>query len=331
MSADHDATLLGIDAAMAESQLGMSRIVAIVRSLKAFTAPKLTAIQQIDLSEVIDHACAMAGTEIRHRARLEKEYGHVPAIAADAGQLTQVVLNLLLNAAESIAEGDAHANEIRVTTRLRDGEVVISVRDTGPGIAPSVKGRLFDPFVTTKAGTGQGLGLSLCADIVARHGGRIELANIDAPGAQFDVVLPTDTGFEVPVAAASPPKSATASRILVIDDEVPLLQAYQRMLGTQHRVVTASRGQAALELLARDADFDVILCDLMMPDMDGVGFFDALRDAHPDLAGRVVFCTGGAFTTRSTEFLDRTSARCLEKPLELESLEALLAEMSATR
>src|SRR5690606_17161169 len=134
---------------------------------------------------------------------------------------------------------------------------------------------IFEPFVTTKpAAEGTGLGLSVCADIVAKHSGRLSLNQELRPGAAFDLYLPLANGLQPKLAAPEHPKpsaSPRASRVLIVDDEASLVRAYRRVLGRNHEVVGAYGGEEALRLLARDDHFDLILCDLMMPRVDGVG------------------------------------------------------------
>jgi two-component system, cell cycle sensor histidine kinase and response regulator CckA len=278
---------------------------------------------------VLELAINMAFNEIRHRARLVKDYGEVPAVEADEARLGQVFLNLLVNAAHAIREGQVERNEIRVRTRTdRAGRAVIEIRDTGCGIAPDVLGRIFDPFFTTKAvGDGSGLGLAICHGVVAALGGEITVESEPGKGSVFRVALPPaplGSGTGAPASRArSSFESDRRGRVLVIDDEAMLTTTIQRILH-KHEVTVAGSGREALEKIAAGADFEVILCDLMMPEMTGMDFHAELARLHPELLDRVVFLTGGAFTPAARAFLDGVPNDRLEKPFDPQNLRALV-------
>ena len=162
--------------ALREAQLGAERVRGIVRDLKTLSRPDESNTSVLDVHRALDISVSMAWNEIRHRARLVKDYAlDLPRVIGNEGRLGQVFLNLLINAAHSIPEGSANSNEIRVVTRADAGRVVVEVRDTGTGIAAEHQRRLFDPFFTTKPqGLGTGLGLSICHTIVAALGGEID-------------------------------------------------------------------------------------------------------------------------------------------------------------
>jgi CheY-like chemotaxis protein len=270
----------------------------------------------------------MAWNEIRHRARLVKAYGPVPPVEGSESRLGQVVLNLLVNAAHAITEGSAEQNEIRVTTSTdAEGRAVLEVRDTGGGIAPGARQRIFDPFFTTKEiGVGTGLGLSICHGIVSAMGGTIAVDSQPGAGSLFRVVLPPASAappasrFAAP--AAAPPRRC---RILVVDDEPLIAAMLRRTLAPDHEVVAAESGREALHRLVDDRErFDLVLCDLMMPEMTGMEVHAALARSAPDEAERLVFVTGGAFTPRAQAFLAGVPNRCIDKPIDVLQLRALV-------
>jgi CheY-like chemotaxis protein len=174
------------------------------------------------------------------------------------------------------------------------------------------------------------LGLSISHEIVRRHGGTMT-AQSDGKGARFEIVLPEHTGLEpsrpTPPRSQAPTTGARA-RILLIDDEEMLRRVLKATL-RDHDVELAEDGAAALAIVRRDQAFDVILCDLMMPNVDGPAFFDILSVEFPHLVERVVFVTGGVFTSRARDFLARVPARVLDKPLGLDVLRGVVAEMLA--
>ncbi len=312
-----------------ESQSGVSRITSITRELRGFSRMSQDAIDEIDLNDVVQAACKMTGNEIRHRARLELRLNPLPHITGHADRLTQVITNLLLNATQSIREGEASLNRILVETQVVDKQIQVSISDTGCGISATHIPHLFEPFFTTKgSGEGTGLGLALCADIVHRHGGEISVDSAKGKGARFTLIFPTDTGLRRTDGQHSRPPAGAPRRLrlLIIDDEPLLLRAYERMLGRDHDVEVALGGEQGLRVLRARRDFDLILCDLMMPDCDGPAVYQALSQEAPELLERLQFCSGGAFTQRVTDFLARVGRPVLEKPLNPARLSRLLED-----
>ena len=320
--------------ALVEAQEGTVRVRRIVRDLKIFARGDEEAYGVIDLRHVIESSISMVWNEIRHRARLVKDLSDVPPIEASESRLGQVFLNLLLNAAQAIEAGDAAANEIRVATETDEaGRVVIMVSDTGVGIPPEILGRIFDPFFTTKpVGFGTGLGLFICHGIIKAMNGDISVESQPGKGTTFRVVLPAATRVETPKVEVSDAPVVEAGsrvrrRVLLIDDEPHIASGIERALASDHDVVTATSGQEAMRTLAIDDRFDVILCDLMMPNVTGMDLFAYLERERPALVSRMVFMTGGAFTPGAGAFLTRISNRCLEKPFDVARLRATIREV----
>jgi CheY-like chemotaxis protein len=308
-----------------------NRVRDIARDLKLFSRAEEGKIADVDVREVAESSIRLAWNEIRHRARLQKDFQDVPPVRVNESRLGQVLLNLLVNAAQAIREGNAQENVIRVATR-RDGsgQVLIEVSDTGPGIPADVLHRLFTPFFTTKpAGIGTGLGLAICRRIITAVGGEITAESRVGRGTTFRVHLPASKqGTQTSPAPPRPPSDAPVAQatILVIDDEEAVIRAIQRVLGTQHRVTAYSHAAEALKTIAAGARYDLIISDLVMPEMTGMDFYEELTRAAPEQAERVVFLTGGAFTARAREFLDRVAATCLDKPFNPQALRELVNE-----
>jgi signal transduction histidine kinase len=318
---------------------GIQRITKIVRDMRGFSREEQDTIEMVDLNAVIQSARSIAHNEIRHRAQLVLELAPLPPIAGDRTKLGQVVVNLLVNAAQAIEGGGADQPEIHVATRHAAGKLHLTVSDRGCGIAPKDLSRIFEPFFTTKAVFGgTGLGLSISGEIVRRHGGAITVRSELGKGTTFEVVLPEDTGLApLPRASegavvnpSSPAVPQARARILLTDDEPLLRRAFGRML-TPHEVVQAASGVEALAIVRQDQAFDVVLCDLMMEDLDGPGLYDALGEEFPALTQRVVFITGGAFTPRVRAFLKRVRAPVLEKPITREDLLRVVERMVGMR
>jgi CheY-like chemotaxis protein len=219
-----------------------------------------------------------------------------------------------------------------VKTGREGNEVFVEIRNSGEVIPEDIKTRIFDPFFTTKEmGQGTGLGLSISYNTVRQHGGRIEVKSDAKHGTAFRVWLPVDEGGEVSrVEQDSRPATTGASgRILIVDDEEPILSSLARLFRNQHEVHTASSGREALDLLRRDAGFDVILCDLMMSEISGMDVYERATRDHSGLARRFIFMTGGAFTPRAQTFFGRTRLPKFEKPIDADDLLDLIQQVLA--
>ncbi|HSN15493.1 MAG TPA: ATP-binding protein, partial [Anaeromyxobacteraceae bacterium] len=204
-------------AALRDAATGAERVRDIVRDLKVFSRASSEERHPTSLVRVLQSAGNLAGPEIRHRARFHLEVGELPPVMANESRLSQVFLNLLVNAAQAIPAGRPEENSIEVTGRTgADGRVVVEVRDTGCGIPLADQKRIFDPFFTTKpAGVGTGLGLAICHGIVTGLGGEIDVESAPGAGSTFRVVLPATLEPlqpDEPPAARAP---ASRARILV--------------------------------------------------------------------------------------------------------------------
>jgi CheY-like chemotaxis protein len=314
--------------ALEDTRDGGRRVREIVRGLQAF-ARRGDFQETLDVREVARAAASMVSNELRHRARLVVEAGDVPPVRASASGLGQAFLNLLANAAQAIPEGHAAENVVRVaTSTAADGRAVVEVSDSGVGIPPELLPRIFDPFFTTRpVGAGTGLGLSTCHGIVTAAGGEITVESAVGKGTTFRVLLPP---APPPVEEPSPPKSEPAPparrlRILVVDDEPLVGTAVARTLSSEHEVVTRTSAEVVLREVLAGARYDLILCDLMMPNMTGMELHARLAATSPDAARRMVFLTGGAFTTAAQEFIERTGIEPLEKPFDPRALRERIA------
>lgn len=304
----------------AEAQLGADRIRKIVRGLKTLSRVDDERRTVVDIHALLELSINMTFNEIRHRARLVKDYGKIPLVEADDARLGQVFINLLINAAQAVPEGAGTANEIRIVTSTDpSGQAIIEVRDTGVGIPEAHLGRIFDPFFTTKpVGVGTGLGLSICHSIVTALSGEITVSSQEGRGTTFRVALPAAASSVTRPGPSLRPRKAppvTSAAVLVVDDEPAVGNVLRRLL-RDHRVTVVTKAKHALELLNSGTQFDVILSDLMMPDMSGMELYDELAHRFPRLAERVVFVSGGAFTPLADAFLGRVSNELLDKPFD---------------
>jgi CheY-like chemotaxis protein len=244
----------------------------------------------------------------------------LPPLWADPHQLQQVVINLLTNAHQALCEAST-PRQLTITTRFdpRQTQVGLEIADTGPGMPPEVQARIFEPFFTTKAaGVGTGLGLSLCQGIIESHGGTITVESQPGHGTVFHVTLPVEA-TPVTVADASPADAVTPldgqeRAILVVDDEAGIAKALAYLLRRDgHQVDTAANGRLALAKL-QEHSYDLVLCDLRMPELDGPGLYRALEARAPHLLSRFIFLTGDTLSPEAETFLRQTGVPRLTKP-----------------
>lgn len=250
----------------------------------------------------------------------------LPSIDGNTNQLQQVFVNLLTNAAQAIHASDRPGTiTIRVEPWL-DG-VAVELADDGPGIPGELADRIFEPFFTTKPeGEGTGLGLSICHGIITEHGGRLALIDAGPPGATFRIELPGGTS-PAPPPATLPPTPANR-HILIVDDEPHILHYVRAALEDWgHTVEVAADGAAALKATGTRA-YDVILTDLRMPQVSGRAFYETLLEQDPDLAARVVFCTGDTVAGDTKAFLSQSGRPWLLKPFTLNELRTTVASVA---
>ncbi|MBL9037825.1 MAG: response regulator [Archangium sp.] len=322
--------VLELDEPLRDARESADRVRLIVRDLKVLSRGDEEKRGPVDVKHVIESSLRMARNEIRHRAKLVTDFADVPAVFGNDARLGQVFLNLVMNAAQAVPEGRANENEIRVSTK-RDGPdwVVVEVKDSGVGIPEAVLGRIFDPFFSTKPiGVGTGLGLAICQRIVHSLNGRLLVESEVGRGTTFRVVLPVapdDDTEEVEIEPMlTPTRRAT---ILLVDDERLLGVALRRALQHEHDVTVVTDVREALDRLRAGARFDIILTDVMMPHQTGADLYAELTRLAPDQAARVVFITGGAFTSVARDFLGQVPNLRLEKPFELSELRGVIARV----
>jgi PAS domain S-box-containing protein len=318
-----------LDELTREARQGAERVRKIVSGLKTFSRADSERRVILDVHQVLDLALNMSFNEIRHRARLAKDYGEAPAVEADESRLGQVFVNLLVNAAHAIPEGQADRNEIRIVTRAEGERAIIEVRDTGSGIPANVLGRIFDPFFTTKpVGVGTGLGLSISHSIVTELGGEITVHSEVGKGTTFRVALPGTRAHAASDAAenAGAGRTIRVGRVLIVDDDELGARSLSRVL-RPHDVTIKHDGRQALEAIRAGKQFDAILCDLMMPEMTGMDLHRELAREQPHLVEKMIFMTGGAFTPAAREFLGRVPNDRLEKPCTPQAVRALVQRL----
>ncbi len=317
---------------------GLERLRGVVVDLRAFSKGDTDSVRNVDVRAVLGRVLRMADKSLLSRAHVIEDLAPVPPVLGNEGRLSQVFLNLLVNAAEALPETPRESNRIRIRTRAcADGRVEIAIGDTGAGIDLALKDRIFDSFFTTKGSrSGTGLGLAICRRIISEHGGEVFARTVDSDEieppfrTEFVTLLPVALLPPAPpIESAPPPKSGPSRRVLLVDDEPRLLRTLGGLLSSNHEVTTADSGEKALQLLANAKEpFEVIVCDMMMHGLDGVGFHELVQSRYPGLERRVIFMTGGAFTKRARSFLLSVPNKRLDKPFELHALNVAIEEVS---
>ncbi len=301
----------------------------IVQSLSTFSRQRKAERRPVSINEIIEQSLTLEAYQLKTRniAVAKALDPELPPTMADAAQLQQVLLNLFVNAQHAMS-GTSGRGTLTVRSKRADGRIRIEVEDDGPGIPERNLSRVFEPFFTTKeVGKGTGLGLSISYGIIEEHQGRIWAESRPGKGALFVVELPVVEA--VPATAPEPPAGAPAPRgrrVLVVDDEKvvrDVLSSVLREMG--QKVDLAADGRAAQDKLAA-ADYDLVLCDLRMPELDGLALYSWTRRERPGLARRWVFITGSV-TPETERALAELDAPSLTKPFDVPELKATLSRL----
>ena len=303
------------------------RAAKIVRNLLTFARKRHTTRTLVDLNQVVRDTLALRVYEQRlaNVGTIDALAAGLPAVFADPHQLQQVLLNLMINAEQAMI--GANGRGLLVLRSWQDADrdiVVLELNDDGPGVPEEAMPRIFDPFFTTKeVGQGTGLGLTVAYAIVQEHGGRIRVQSSPGHGASFFLELPTaGTGVRAPAAKPAPLPSDVGggARVLLVDDEPRLAAAVADALtDAGFRVDQAHDGEVALAR-TREAEYDLVICDLRMPKLDGPSFYRAIAVSAPALSRRVIFVTGDVAGTEAGRFLEESGCRWLTKPFRLADL-----------
>jgi len=320
----------GLETILSESE----RAARIVRNLLTFARKRQTTRAMVDVNQVVRETIALRAYEQRvtNITVIDALAAGLPQVFADGHQVQQVLLNLIINAEQAMLAAHGRGTLVVRTWHDADQEsVLLEINDDGPGIPEDLQPKIFDPFFTTKeVGKGTGLGLTVAYAIVQEHGGRIRLETRPNGGASFYVELPISGGKLPPVTRAHLDTSAEAiagASILVVEDEAKLASAVVDALRDAGYIVQhAPDGEEALNKVKAEA-FDLVICDLKMPRMDGKAFYRMLSAAAPGLAKRVIFVTGDVAGTDAETFLEESGCRWLAKPFRLGDL---LRAVSAT-
>jgi PAS domain S-box-containing protein len=295
------------------------RCARIVRTFLAMARQQPPQRGPVAINDVVFAAFDLAGYAVRN-SNIEVRFDlapDLPRLRADADQLHQVLLNLIINAQQSLQDRPP-PRLLQVTSRFDAGadRLVVTVADNGPGIPPELRVRVFEPYFTTKpTGVGTGVGLAVSLGIVEAHGGTLTVDCPPAGGAVFTVMLPVgavaDDGADAEPAARP---SADVRSVLVVDDEADVRDTLTEILtSARHRVVAVESGREALKRMASER-YDVIFTDMRMPELDGRALYREIEQQWPEQAERVVFVTGDTLTATLRDFVDATGRPVIEKP-----------------
>ena len=318
---------------IADATFAAQTIAQVVADMQAWmsNSDAQPARQELDLAALVRDACRLTGANLNRVARLVVDVQPTCPVWGVHARLAQVLTNLLLNAAHAVT-GPRDANEICLSVRELDNHVHLVVRDSGSGITPDVLPHIFDPYFTTRTSSGgTGLGLSLCQRIIADHGGLLGVVSEVGVGSTFTIDLPCGTADTLDAAEPTGPTEPTLAtpraRVLLIDDNVAVTRSMTRLLAPECEVIVAANGREGLErLLAPDAAYDLVLCDLTMPVMNGIELYTRLQAIDPRRATELVFLTGGATSPEAERFLAELPNVQLQKPFEVARLLRLIDE-----
>ena len=306
---------------------GSRRIAEIAASLDLLAGRRKRTPAPIDVRVPLQAALDLCASELTSHV-LERDTPELPRVRGDESELCQVFANLVLNAAQSLDPASASGPQRVIVRSSRAGDHVrVTVSDTGSGIAPEHLAHVFDPFFTTKdKGRGTGLGLFISRGIVEAQGGTLRITSEAGRGTTVEVLLPIAEpalATRAPAASVHPDGTRRRLEILLVDDEPRFLQSLRLALEPDHDVEVQGRGSDALALLEKHPSrYDIVLCDLAMPDVDGAAFYE--RMAALGVANRFILMTGGAFTPRAADFIAAKICPMIAKPFLLEDLLDLL-------
>ena len=310
------------------------RVSRVVEGVREFGRRSAGERVRVNLNDLVQRAAALRGYALRNQnIELVTECDpRLPECVADPDEIFQALLNLLQNAEQAVACKAEGPRRITLVTRARPDAVELAVIDTGPGVPPEIRDRVFDPFFTTRApGEGTGLGLTVVHTVVEAHEGQTFIEETPGGGATLRVVLPL-----LPVRGAkrtrpepAPRSSVAGLRVLLAEDEAAIREVVARWAARQGiRLTAVADGEAALRAI-REGNFDVILLDVRMPGTDGRAVYRALERERPELLRRVVFVTGDAVAGATRAFLEEVRRPVLAKPFDLGTLADRIGEVAA--
>jgi PAS domain S-box-containing protein len=321
---DARASLARIREGLAPIRSGTSRIAGITRDLSTFSRPDEDSLVQVGIRRVVESVLKLVAKEIEARGRLVLDLQSTPPVIGNEARLVQVVLNLIVNAYQALPTDAPSHNLVHIATRRAGDRVVIEVGDSGPGVPPAERERIFEAFHSTKEiGQGTGLGLFVSRNIVRGFSGEVEVVDRPGGGALFRVTLPAATEDAAAPIERTPParraiNTGQAGHVVIIDDDAMVAKALSLQLREAgYRITTFADGESGLAALLAADDVVLVFCDLMMSGMTGVEVAERLAAAAPEMANKLVLMTGGAFSPAARAFVARHGDLTVEKPFDI--------------
>jgi len=308
----------------------------IVQNLLSFARKQKPERTLTDINEIIEKTVELRSYELQVNNIEIHRYldPNLPKTIADAHQLQQVFLNIITNAEQAMLESNGKGQlKIRTRTDSQNANIIVEIKDDGPGIPENHLNRIFDPFFTTKeVGKGTGLGLSLSYGMIKEHGGNIYVRSRLNEGSTFFVEIPImanlqndiESAAETSVLGLDFEKLVRNKRILVVDDEKYILDFFvEAFQAVPMYVDTVNNGQAALQKM-ENFQYDIVITDFRMPQMSGKELFNWIREHRPRLANRIIFVTGDTVSNETRSFFEENHSRFLAKPFKIEEVKEVI-------
>jgi signal transduction histidine kinase/CheY-like chemotaxis protein len=311
-------------------------IASVVRDLRVFARTDDNEIPEfVDVGELVDHVLRLLGRDVFKHGLIERDYApDLPRLVIPRNRVTQVIMNVLINATHAIAEIERPVHCVRVSIRADEDFVAIAVSDTGPGIPGESLERIFDPFFTTKReDLGTGLGLSISRSILRKLGGDLSVESVYGEGATFVCFLPLPSrdmirqAFRQRAAGSFTVPRAVGATVMVVDDDPRMLRSYARLLNAEHRIMIAHDGRDAIDMLESGSVANLAVVEIDLPGNDGPELLSWMAENRPELARRTLIVTSADSEPNYAEFLRDHRCPILHKPVRGESLLAAVAAM----
>ncbi|MDX2022143.1 MAG: response regulator [Deltaproteobacteria bacterium] len=317
--------LLELRAMTQDAKLATERIARIVKELSGFSRMENDKTETFWPANVLDRVVALVSHRVPRGVAVTKSAPETLMAVGDIGKVEQILVNLFSNACDAMM---GRTGSIHLEAVSEGPHVVFAVDDEGPGVPPSSADRIFDPFFTTKArGQGTGLGLAISVEAAQRMGGQLRLARTSGAGSRFELLLPAAETEKARATSEHVALSGRRWRVLLVDDDTSVASSWSRVLAAHDTTVAAS-AEEALQILDDGAVFDVVLCDLIMPGIGGVGFFQHVQAHRKQMLKRLILCTGGLVDDSAKAFVLSTGLDVLEKPVRADDLLACVDKVA---
>lgn len=316
---------------LSEATDGLQRIHAIVSDLGLFSRGADEGDEAVDLNAVVHAVVNITTRQVAARADLELDLAPLPQIAGSRSRITQILLNLLLNAAQACPIESKHRHRIRIRTRRTERCIEVSVHDDGEGIAPEIKTRIFEPFFTTRPpGQGVGLGLAVSRQLARSMRGQIAFESKLGGGSQFVFTLPLSAAPQHDCPSSGQITAAAVARplVLLVDDEDAIRKALTRALYRTCDVEAVASADAAMVLLGSGLTPELIVSDLLLPGMSGADLHRFVQRQRPELLRRLLFLTGGAVSPDARDFVRDHLDTVLAKPVDMQRLKSIITRVA---